>query len=1042
MKNPEENPSSCSPETNCGCNSEPSLGRRDLLRLVGIGSLALLTSKIPTIAGPFDDADFSNLVPIDKKLKPEWVKSLFERGTPTVYRGADLEKIGMPVGGLTAGQLYLGGDGRLWLWDIFNQTRKTREEHYLHPLPATSPLEQGFAIKVDGKTRRLDSSGFSQVAFQGQYPIGTVRYHEPAFPLDVTLEAFSPFVPLQTDDSSLPATIFQFTLKNTSAKTVEGSFLGWLQNAGSLYYTDEVELRHNRVTHSNNSTRLDLTVDARKAEAARVPPRADITFEDWNQPTYVGWTATGTAFGRGPIAKNKIPDYQGDVGGDTARVVNSHSVLKTDTARGKLTSRPFLIERDYISLWIGGGSTAEKTCLNLLVDGQVVRTATGDDSNKMSLKQFNVRSLNGKTATIEIVDQATGNWGNIGVGRILFTDTSAPNASKPNNSDLGNLSLTLLGAPAQQTFPKFDLSSYSGQKMQEATAQPSDRLIGGLGRDFKLKAGQQTTVSFVISWHFPNLDLGGSKTGRHYATRFASAAAVADYVTLHFEKLTAQTKLWRDTWYDSTLPFWFLDRTMANTSTLATSTAFRFADGRFYGWEGVGCCFGTCTHVWHYEQAVGRLFPELDKALREMVDYNPGMAFYEDGLIGYRGEKTGAAADGQAGTILRTYRDHQMSGNDAFLRRNWPQIKKAIEWLIKLDGDENGVWEGPQPNTLDATWYGQVAWLSGLYLASLRAGVEMARDMGDTAFAARCQKIFETGHQNFVPRMWNGEYFIQVVDPKQTGKVGSYEGCEIDQVLGQSWAYQVGLGEVLPAKETRRALEALWKYNFTPDVGPYRQKYSRGRTFAVAGEGGLLMCSWPRGEGQRKTGGFDSYFNECMTGFEHQVAGHMIWEGMVMEGLAIERMIHDRYHAARRNPYNEVECGDHYARAMASYGAFIAACGYEHHGPKGHLGFAPKLTPENFKAPFTTAQGWGTYSQKTTPSQLAATVHLKWGSLGLRTLSFELPARMNARSVTIELEGKKIPARMEAQGQRLTVTLGSRLNLKAGQKLEAKVTST
>ena len=66
----------------------------------------------------------------------------------------------------------------------------------------------------------------------------------------------------------------------------------------------------------------------------------------------------------------------------------------------------------------------------------------------------------------------------------------------------------------------------------------------------------------------------------------------------------------------------------------------------------------------------------------------------------------------------------------------------------------------------------------------------------------------------------------------------------------------------------------------------------------MPGESGLLMCSWPRGDQQRVTKGIDSYFNECMNGFEHQVAGHMIWEGMVQEGLAVERAIHDRYAAA------------------------------------------------------------------------------------------------------------------------------------------------
>ena len=125
------------------------------------------------------------------------------------------------------------------------------------------------------------------------------------------------------------------------------------------------------------------------------------------------------------------------------------------------------------------------------------------------------------------------------------------------------------------------------------------------------------------------------------------------------------------------------------------------------------------------------------------------------------------------------------------------------------------------------------------------------------------------------------------------------------------------------------------------------------------------MCTFPRSDWsyERAAGRgdteFASYFNECMNGFEHQVAGHMIWEGMVQEGLAVERTVHDRYHAARRNPWNEIECGDHYSRSMASYGVFIAACGFEYHGSKEYLAFIPRLTPEDFAAAFTAAEGWG-----------------------------------------------------------------------------------
>ena len=211
-----------------------------------------------------------------------------------------------------------------------------------------------------------------------------------------------------------------------------------------------------------------------------------------------------------------------------------------------------------------------------------------------------------------------------------------------------------------------------------------------------------------------------------------------------------------------------------------------------------------------------------------------------------------------------------------------------------------------------------------------------------------------TGQKNFVAQLFDGEYFINKVDPKHLDAINSGTGCEIDQVFGQSWAFQVGLPRVLPQKETVSALKSLWRYNFSPDVGPYRAIYKPGRWYAMAGEAGLLMCSFPRrdwdyaqaaGKGPEWAAG---YFNECMNGFEYQAAGHMIWEGLTQEGLAVTRALHDRYHASRRNPWNEVECGDHYARSMASYGVYLAACGFEYHGPQR----THRLRAENFAGEF------------------------------------------------------------------------------------------
>ena len=1016
----------------CGCGGGTS--RRDFLKVTGAGSLALLAPQLPVMAGPFVAADFDSLVPADKKLAPAWVKSLFERGTPTAYRGAELKYIGMPVGGICTGQLYLGGDGKLWCWDLFNQAIGTGDGHYAKPPEAASPLEQSFALRIGGKTVPLDKTGFPEVSFLGQYPVGTVTYKDAGVPVEVKLEAFSPFIPLNTDDSSLPATVMRFTVKNTSATAADAELVGSLENAVCLQHRTAAAVRRNRIVAGSGFTFLECS--AEKAEAVAAQPQPDILFEDWHKATYDGWTAEGTAFGSGPVKKSATPQYQGDVGGDTENLVNSHAsapgkdVGEKDNATGKLISRAFTIERDYIRFWIGGGHYKGATCLNLVVDGKVVRSSTGKDNNRMALQSFNVRDLKGKQAVIEIVDAQAGAWGNVGVGRIVFTDREFVEGPFEELPDYGTMGLALLGVPAEVS---------SGEKAVPLT----DKLVGEIGRKLRLDAGQSAIVTFVVTWFFPNLSHIPEVPvqGRYYASRFDSALSVARYVAANVDRLVAQTLLWRDTCYDSTLPYWFLDRTFLNASILASSTCYRFEDGRFWAWEGVGCCAGTCGHVWHYAQAMGRLFPELERVLRERTDF--GLAMMPTGAIRFRGENNGGPAiDAQAGVILRALREHQMSADDAFLRRVWPGVKKATQWLIAQDGNGDGILEGAQHNTLDTDWYGPVAWLSGLYLAALQAAAAMADERNDRAFAQKCRDILKRGQAKIVADLFDGEYFYNKVDPRHLDTVNSGTGCEIDQVMGQGWAFQVGLPRVLPERETRAALTSLWRNNFSPDVGPYREIKKPGRWYAVAGEAGLLMCTFPRKDwnyekakgGAGKGAWAAMYFNECMNGFEHQVAGHMLWEGLVQEGLAVERAVHDRYHASKRNPWNEVECGDHYARSMASYGVFLAACGFEYNGPKGQIGFAPRLTPESFRAPFTAAEGWGTYSQKSEGGGQRAEIAVKWGQLKIRTLALAVPKA--PVSVRVKIADKVVNATVAYQNGKVTVTIPDGVTLTAGQALE------
>jgi non-lysosomal glucosylceramidase len=384
-----------------------------------------------------------------------------------------------------------------------------------------------------------------------------------------------------------------------------------------------------------------------------------------------------------------------------------------------------------------------------------------------------------------------------------------------------------------------------------------------------------------------------------------------------------------------------------------------------------------------------------------------------------------------------------MSPDYTFLQKNWPKIKKAVIFVMEQDKNHDGMEDTPMENTLDALWHGEISWIVGLCIAGVRAGQAMAEEMNDTDFAGQCRQYVEMGSKNMETDLFNGEYFIHRPDPAVGKKeIGSFNTCHIDQVYGQSWAWQVNLGRVLSKEKTMSALRALWKYNYMPDVGPYIKIHPGGRFYALAGEGGMIMNTNPSNDdnpyGNAKAWQV-GYFSECMSGFEHQVAAHMMAEGMAEEALVLTRSIHDRYHAYKRNPFNEIECSDHYGRAMASHGTFISACGFTYHGPKGHIGFAPKLTPENFKAPFTAAEGWGTYSQQRDESSFAGQLHVRHGKLRLQRLSVELDEHQKAVGVEVMVDQKSVACTFLQTATRCEITFNDALMIDTGQVLAIKI---
>ena len=982
-----------------------------------------------------------HVIPTDKKLSKNVVKRFYERGKQQTYQGKDLDTIGMPIGGIATGQLYLRGDGTLALWHIFNK-------HVFTGYGATcyqtyrpdSPVDSGFAVVFESNGRTIAkplNQDFGTVEFTGEYPIGIVRYKENNFPIKVEMEAFSPFIPLNAKDSALPTTLFQITLENTSNRAVEAGILGWLENAVLIDSAKSViAQRRTQILAEKNRTLIVHTAEKAPSPEAATSPRPKIVLTDFEAPDYGDWKATGQAFGVGP-AHGTLPE-QNPVSGFLGKgLVNTY--LGKDDPHGTLTSPPFKISRKFINFLIGGGNHTGQTCINLLIDGKVVRTAVGKSDEKLEWYFWDVEEFQGKQAQIQIIDKASGGWGHINIDQIELSDKPQKVPAGPMDKlpDYGSLVLAFDGKVCSPSETSSLLASVSDTWAKKLLSQKNITFAVTQRKNtcmatnmVKLAPGAKLTFKFVLAWFFPNYE-----HGHEYANRFKNAPEVTHYVLDNQKRLAGDTRNWHNTFYeDSTLPRWLLFRLHSTVCNLSTGTCHWWQNGRFWGWEGVGCCAGTCTHVWNYAHALARLFPELERSVREMQDFGQGFDSHS-GLVGFRSNRA-YAADGQCGTVLKAYREHIMSADNTFLKRNWPHIKKALEFSIVRDGNDDGLIEISQHNTFDINFEGANTFVGSLYLAALRAGEEMAKDMGDEKFANRCRKIFESGKRLTLERLWDGEYFIQEVDLKKHPKFQYEKGCLSDQLFGQGWAHHVGLGYIYPPEYVNKALQSVWKYNWTPDIGPYNVNHKPERWFARPGEPGLFTCTWPKtpyiAEGVR-------YKNEIWTGIEYQVAGHMVWEDMLDEALAICYGIEQRYHPAKHNPYNEVECGDHYARAFASWGVYTALAGYEYHGPKGYLAFAPKITPEDFRAAFTCAEGWGTFTQKRKGKTQIEEIEIRWGRLRLKSLAFAVRSNLRRAKVNVTAAGKPVAVDYALNDGHLDIILKKDLILSEGQTLEVSI---
>jgi uncharacterized protein (DUF608 family) len=843
-------------------------------------------------------------------------------GVQRTFEGARLREIAFPIGGIGTGTVSLGGRGQLRDWEIFNRPGKGKHLPYTF-FTLWSRRENGPAVArvlearlqpayggVFGAPAHL-ASGLPRLAsarFVGAYPFARIELDDEALPLQVSLEAFNPFIPGNPEDSGIPVAIFLWALSNVGPQPAQATVALSLMN--SIGY-DGLAPLFSRRGHLYGQN-LNRVVD------------------------------------EGPLRGLHMSSAR--CGPEDARF----GTMALATLWPQITACAHWERADWFD------------------DIQRFWEDFSDD------------------------------------GRLEPSDETP---SPDNETDIGTLGLVASVAP-----------------------------------------GETVRLPFLLAWHFPNREnywnfeeaVRGKRVGNEYTSRFADAWDAARYTAENLAWLESQTRLFHDTLFQSTLPDYVLDAVSSQMSTMRTETCFRTADGRFHAFEGcadsVGCCPLNCTHVWNYAQTPAFLFPQLERSARR-TDFASNTR--ADGDMAFRTLipltdvlwEHAPAADGQMGTVLRLYREWQISGDEAFLRELWPQAKRALEFAwVSWDRDRDGLMEGEQHNTYDIEFYGPNPLTGVLYLGALRAGEEMARALGEEAAEEEYRRVYERGRQGMEERLWNGEYYVQRLDDVDEHRYQFGEGCLSDQLVGQWLASVVGLGHLLPEDRIRQALASIYRYNFRTGLSDH---VNPQRVFALNDEAGLLLCSWPRGGQPRYP---FPYVHEVFTGIEYQVAAHLIYEGMVEEGLTLVRCARERYDGERRNPWDEIECGHHYARAMSSWSLLLALSGCLHSAPNRSLTFAPRLQPEDFRCFFTAGEAWGSYAQRLDGRQQVHRLDLCWGRLTLERLGFpRLTEKGRPQLERLAGPAGDLGGRLVVGDGTLTVDLPRPLTLQAGDRLVVEV---
>ena len=980
--------------------------RRSFLKKVGFGTIAATGYPALTSAGSLigksDDIDNLNFQ-LDRTA----------RNFNDVYENEYLSRVAFPLGGIGAGMFCLEGTGAISHLSVNN-----RPEIYNTPyafaaisvkglengakvLESTVPTWKLFGPRDSGNglgNRNYGLPRFEKGSFLARFPFGLIELQDNDIPLEVKISGWSPFIPTDEDNSSLPLGVLEYSFRNLTDRTIETVFSynarnfidekgeilkqkngfrlfqsganGSNRNGGFAIFLDDDRaitdhcwfrggwfdsqtilwdnIRNGKIVSNPPidgiapGASIFLPVQLKPGEEKTVKvnfcwylPKSDISI---GHPL-----VSGAAFA-GNVTRKEVKNQQTVSGHPGEGLLNSFDP-SGDGQVGIMISPPFKINRRYLKFLVGGGNKKELTSVNLVVDDKVVETAAGQNSELLTEQIWDLQRFHGKEGRLKIVDLDTYGWGHILADQFLLTDD--------NNESLRNPS------PAAIIVADFERNN-----LQEW------EIIGPDELDIN-----STNDPYYRPW---------------YAERFETLDHLITYWNSRWKELKSASELFRDAFYASTLPPEVLEAVAANLTILKSPTLLRVADGRLWAWEGCndesGCCHGSCTHVWNYAQAIPHLFPALERSLRETEfqvsqDETGHQNFRSNIPIKPTQHDFHAAADGQLGGIMKVYRDWRISGDTAWMNGLYPYVKKSIDYCINTwDPKHKGYLEEPHHNTYDIEFWGPDGMCASFYLGALTAFIDISRELKQPFDLY--DSLLEKGKRFMEDDLYDGEYFIQKivweglnapnpVEVQSYGGVYSDEaiallkkegpkyqygtGCLSDGILGMWMASVCGLTEVLNTEKVTSHLNAVHRHNLKTTL---QDHYNPQRpTYACGKDGGLLLCSWPKGGALSLP---FVYSNEVWTGIEYQVAGHLMLKGEVEKGLEIVRTCRKRYDGAVRNPFNEYECGHWYARAMASYGMLQGLTGLQYDAIDKILYIDSRIG--DFTSFISTEKGFGTVS--------------------------------------------------------------------------------